>query len=719
MKYFFSVLLPIFFTASFSAPTGLPSSDIYKIFVADGKVGMTDDQGNVVIPAEYDHIGWSRGELIPVNNTIGYRIAGKWGLISLKNQKITHAEYTQLYRANEGLIAAGKKGKVTQHNFLGLISTQGKQILPFKYTSIEVNGLRAVVSFNTGRKYTYGVVDLSNKTIIPIQYKEVQSLGSLRFAVKNDNNKIAIYSDQGNKLVDFKLDSISPFSQGYATIFVNHKQGLISTSGQVVAEPIYQATRINKGEIEVKSFNAWIALDSENTASKSWYHSDLTPYSKGNYVTISNGKTWIVDRNDTALSSITNDYIGPVIDDKSSFRNGLKWGVLRVNGSVLMKSQFDSLIIDKDIFYAMNKINGQLKWSLYDTFGIQKSNYEYDMIKAKTNNFYPVLRKGYWGFIDRAGEEVIHCVYDEVNEFVDNNVVVKFHNEYGIIDKYGEWKILPQNHKLELINADLYLVRSPTLTTLKSIDDGTVYFTENKLEIKNGYLLEYLSDGNLWKIDFSGRIVAEKDSGATRSAKSDKYQEIRPPSEGFYGAKINDLYGFIDDRNRLRIANRYEDIGPFKEGLAAVKLRGKWGFIDKAENLIVQPNYDLESLFEDGLAIVSYQGKYGLIDKEGKTRMKPQYDGISRLDNGRFLISNQGQYGLADKTGKLIINVKYESLEDLDNGQVIVKKFNQYGVVDLFGVDIIPIIYDKLRYDTRFNEYLAMKKSKWEKAGIR
>jgi len=719
MRYFFSSILLLFFAVSFSTPSTSLSLNTYKIFEADGKVGMTDDEGNVLIPAEYDHIGWSRGELIPVNNTIGYRIAGKWGLISLKNQRITQAEFSRLYHTKGGVLVAGRKGKVTQHDFLGLISTQGKEILPFKYTSVEVKGLRAVVSANDGRKYQYGVVDFSNKVVIPIRYKEIKPLGALRFAVKNDQDKIAIYSDQGAQVVDFKLDSISNFSKGYASIFLNHQQGLISTAGELVVEPVYQSTRINNGEVEFKSFNTWTALNLKNVAGNTWNHTNLTSYSGNKYLARSNGKTWIVDRKGTALSSIENNYIGPVIDGKSSFRKQDKWGVLKVHGEVLIDAKFDSILVDKDIIYVMNKKNDQLKWSLYDTFGIKKSSYEYDFIKAKTNNYYPVLRNGYWGFIDRTGEEVIHCVYDEVNNFNGNNVVVKFHGDYGVVDKYGDWKVLPQKVRLELVNEDLYLAKSAKLTTLKSIDEGTIYFTENKVEIKDGYLIEHLTDGNLWKINFSGRIVNENKSNGAKSSHLDKYQEIRSPSEGLYGVRINNLYGFIDNENRLLISNRYEDVGPFKQGLAAIKLRNKWGFIDKSENLIVQPNYDLKSVFKDNLAIVKYKGQYGLINNEGKTLIQPQYDKIERLPNGRFLISKNDRFGLVDDTGRLIINVKYESLEDLNNGQIIVEKFNQFGVIDLYGVDVIPIIYDQLKFDTRYNEYLAMKKSKWEKAGIR
>ncbi|MEL7004672.1 MAG: WG repeat-containing protein [Bacteroidota bacterium] len=513
MRYFLSSVLLIFFAASYSTPLRPLALNTYKIFEADGKVGMVDDEGNVLIPAEYDHIGWSRGELIPVNNTIGYRIAGKWGLISLKNQKITPAEYAQLFHANGGVLVAGKKGRVTQRNFLGLISTQGKEVLPFKYTSIEVKGLRAVVSTSDGRKYNYGVVDFSNKVIIPIRYKEVRSLGALRFAVKNEQGKIAIYSDQGVQMIDFKLDSIANFSKGYASIFVNHQEGLINTTGELVVKPIYQSTKANNGQVEVKPFNTWVALDLDNKSQANWSHTDLTPYSGNKYLARSNGKVWIVNREDIEQSCIENNYVGSIISGKSSFRKGNKWGVLNVNGDVLIDAKFDSILVEGDIIYTLNKKNGQLKWSLYDTFGIKKSNYEYDFIRSKTNSYYPVFRNGYWGFIDRSGEEVIHCVYDEVGDFNSGNVVVKFHGDYGVVDKYGEWKVLPQTGKLELINEELYLLRSNKLTTLKSIEEGTVYFTENMLEVKNGYLLEHLADGNLWKINFSGRIVKEKNNG--------------------------------------------------------------------------------------------------------------------------------------------------------------------------------------------------------------
>lgn len=718
MKYiFFSCVVLIFFSVTLSTPLISKPLNNYKIFEADGKVGMVDDQGNVLIPAEYDHIGWSKGVLEPINNVIGYRIAGAWGLISLKNEKLTSPKYSQLYHSNAGLLVAARKGKVSQHNFLGLISTQGKEVLPFRYTSIQVNGLRAIVSTKNGKNYNYGVVDLGNKVIVPIQFKDIKSLGSLRFAVKNDEDKIAIYSDQGTKINDYALDSIAGFNQGYAVIFDGHRQGLINTAGKVVAEPIYRSVRSADGNIEVRRFNDWVTVSMDNQTDQSWVYTELMPYSNNRYVAKSNQKTWILDASGNVISPNNIDFISQPVDKKSTFRKQKKWGVLRENGTVLLEARFDSIVVDGDIMYGMTHKNGQEKWSLYDTFAIKKSNKEYDIIGRKTSNFYPVRRNNFWGFLDRTGEEVIHCVYDEVRSFVADKVVVKFHGQYGILDKYGEWIVFPQPQELELINEDLYLKKSSDMIALKNVDGETIYFTENKLEIRQGYLLEHLSDGKFWKINFDGRIVREKIRSKTSKPK--KYEEIRVLSEGLYGVKIDGFYGFIDNQNRLLISNRYEDVGLFQEGLAAIKLRNKWGFINKSEDIVVQPNYDSKSTFINHVAIVSLRGKHGIIDTKGNELVKTEYDHIERLDNGRFIIAKNNLYGLLDKDGRLIINVKYETLNDMNNGQVIVEKFDQFGVVDLHGVDVIPIIYDKLTFDPRFEEYLAMKKSKWEKAGVR
>jgi hypothetical protein len=47
--------------------------DAYSVFEDNGKVGLKNESGKVLIPAKYDALGWSDGEFSVLNNATGYR----------------------------------------------------------------------------------------------------------------------------------------------------------------------------------------------------------------------------------------------------------------------------------------------------------------------------------------------------------------------------------------------------------------------------------------------------------------------------------------------------------------------------------------------------------------------------------------------------------------------------------------------------------------------
>ncbi len=696
MRFSFPYFLLVFFALASSA-----QSKDFKLLYKNGKVGLTDESGTVLIPATYEALGWSNGQESPKDELIGFKKNGNWGLLSLQNEIIVSNTFSKLYPAGQGFFIASKKGKYSQQDFLGLINSSGKEIIPFKYSAIELVGSQAIVGVKSVRNYQYGLVEFGGKIIIPIEFRDIQSLGDDKFAVKNTKGKYSIYDSEGRPTVGMALDSISAYKNERAIIYTNHSQGIIDKRGNVLAAPDFKTVRL-EDPIELLPFDSW-SIIKDKKERVSWNYDIILTDGDDSYRVSANTKQWVVDRDNIPLTSKTYSRITEEKNSIRLFETNNKWGALK-KGEIIIKPKFDSLTFLNDNIHAFDGSN----WFLYDVFGIEKSNRRYDEMGAGDKYYIPVKKNGKWGFLNKEGEEVIHCVYQDISQMMFNKVVVKFHDNFGIIDKYGDWLVLPQKDKVQLINNDLYLSYRKGLTVLKSFDDETIYFTENKVEIKDDHLLEYLTHGGLWKISFSGRIV-------NRELPQQKFQEIRASSEGLFAVKVNNRYGFVDDQNRLIVANRYEDVGDFSEGLVSIKLLGKWGYIDNQENIVVQPNYEVASPFKNGVAIVKSDQGFGLIDSDGKKVSAFGYDEIVLMPDGKYKVRENGKYGLLNSTGIRLINAKYDQLEELPNGFIKVSLFRKYGVLNHQGVDIIPIIYDDILYDARFNEYLAMKKSNWEK----
>jgi hypothetical protein len=270
------------------------------------------------------------------------------------------------------------------------------------------------------------------------------------------------------------------------------------------------------------------------------------------------------------------------------------------------------------------------------------------------------------------------------------------------------WIVPPGLYTQRLISSDRYLQQKGSTTYLKSFDGNVIYFTENKVLVKDDQLIEYVSTGGIWKIDLDGRIVSRLMPPTV------PYEEVFEETEGLRGIKKGGRFGFVDDLGRLRIANRYEGIKPFEERFAAIKILGKWGFIDHDEKLVIQPVHEDVSGFKNNMAIVMQKGLYGLINKKGEVALPVRYQRIDLLPTKRFIVETNDLKGLADVDGRLVVVPKYNSITDLNNGYVIVERNDQYGFLTLQGVSSVPMMYYYIVYDPFNARYMALKKAAWE-----
>src|SRR5690606_29308496 len=148
---------------------GLCVAETYRTFEENGKMGLKDTQGHVVIPAAYDALGWSEGPFSIVDQVTGYKSSGRWGIIALNNKAVTSAEYTGLLPAEGNLILAYKRTSGSTRFLAGCLDTSGKEIIPFQYDGLTINSLRGIVYVKSGDQYKYGLINLHNSNIIPAE----------------------------------------------------------------------------------------------------------------------------------------------------------------------------------------------------------------------------------------------------------------------------------------------------------------------------------------------------------------------------------------------------------------------------------------------------------------------------------------------------------------------------------------------------------------------
>lgn len=686
----------------------------YARFEENGKIGLKDDNGKIVLPAAFDALGWSDGNFSLIGQITGYRKDNLWGLLNLKKEFITKAEYQTLASAGGDRVIVSRLIKPFTIKF-GCIDLQGKVMIPFAYDELRLQELRAIVMVKKGTRYEYGLVDLRGNGILPIQYKKIEPLGSLRFVVQDFTNKSALCSEDGKWITSFFIDHLSDFQFDLAVLRQEWKCGIIDRNGEIKIEPIYRELKITAPrEVLVRKADEWKVINSREEEVQKIEADEIAFGSDGlNRIRMNNH--WGLLNNDFNLRwAIDFDYLGPIENKLIVVKKNGKFSLLRMDQSEVLTASFDSLCVQNNFIRAFQKEIGKSSWALYDTFGIKKTLANYEFIDHFNGRFFPVKNRGYWGGVDRYGQEKIACVYDSLLGMKGDLMAVRFKDQYGVITLEDQWRLTPQSAKIELLSADCFLERKDSLWYLKDLTGNALYFTDNPIEVFFDHLQERLPDGTMKEINFQGQIV-NRMKPVISPAGQQQFRE----SEGLIGIKRDGKFGFVDTRGRLRIANRYEAISEFHEGLTAVKLLGKWGFINAADQIVIQPTYEKVGNFENSVAQVTRNGKSGLIGREGNVLLELRYDSIEKLPGQLMLLTLGTLHGLADPKGRVLIEPRFEFLQVLPNHQVIVKQNNRYGLLTIDGMSIFPIQYNSLVYWTDTNEFLIHSKSEWTEIKIK
>lgn len=201
-----------------------------------------------------------------------------------------------------------------------------------------------------------------------------------------------------------------------------------------------------------------------------------------------------------------------------------------------------------------------------------------------------------WGYIDRSGEMVISCQYQDARRFSEGLAAVQKDGYWGYINKNGE-TIIPFR----------YLNPYP-------FHEGyaRVYSEERKKNII---------------IDNKGNVVPNMPN---------THYGFLPFSEGWAVVKPDEYTCYYIDKQGKRVTRDFDEARPFSDGLAAVRSRqkGLWGYIDKTGEIVIPYQYTTARPFREGLAAVDG----GYIDKSGNWVIPPIYRETTSFENGYALV---------------------------------------------------------------------------------
>lgn len=710
-------------------------ADQYEAFAENGKYGLKNTtSGEVVIPPQYESIGWSDGSFKIVNNVIGARQNEKWALIEIDGGKISSHRYANLTPFIDNLFIASQREKYSILTHFGLINARGKTIIDFDYSRIQRVDDLLVASKKAGQDYKYGILNKGGRSIIPFEFKLISPIKEGFFAVQNGEKLSAIYTAQGRAITDFRFESVEELTSNLFLVTYYNKRGLLDVNGNLVVEPIYKNIQLSGSKARALPFKKWDLYDDKNFQ-KSFYFDKMRIIDPQTFAVTSGRQTGLIDQEenyDEYLSglSVVNSINGITIVEGSE--SGYQ-GAIESTGKTILPTNYDAIRVIGDVLFGQIKRIDKQDWTVFNRSGNKVSPFNYESFELLKNGLIKASRNGKKGLLTNSGDELSPFIYDNIGEFKNGLAVVDYQDRVGVINTNGNWVITPYNDDIDILD-DIIKIKQASEWKLASYDGREKVRSYDEIiplsmgyakRGKTGYQLYNANDSlwlehtydtiqfihsDLYALSRDNRFFFFKPSNEASFALDSGVVKVGQYSEGLIRVLRDNQWGQVNEAGQLRIANRYDDIQSFSEGLSAVKLIGKWGFIDKNETLVVQPIYDEVTPIYRGLSVVKKGDKYGLMDTAGKLILPEDFTSINRQENYIILNSN-GQHGLADSKGKLIRTPQYDSIKALPNGYFLIARDGLKGIINLQGQDVVPLSYEAI--EQMGNRFLASEPSEW------
>lgn len=700
----------LFLSPSFGRDT---ESDV-NIFSSNGKFGIKDDEGNVVVNAIYDKIGWSDGFQLPVDNVIGYKTSQGWGLMNTKGKIVSEPRYYTLHGIHRGLVLASVKGKFSNELLYGALNSKGNVQIDFKYRSLEKTDRLLIVSKRTELGSQYGLIDEIGTEILPIRYAAIESYHKELYQIITSNQKIGLVNTSGQVVLEPVYHRIDPIQDDKAIIQKGGAFGEINAHGKIITKPIYKTLSSSHPEEFTSLALHHSAKDPIHISADS-----IRPWHQ-QIAVFRNGVLQLI-RQDTTISEYEKITAFAPYNRIAKIQTKQSTIIINENGQTILSGQFDDCQLNEK--YIFTKSKGS--WHIYNLSGEIINSSPLQDLKITNADLVPVKKGNYWGYINSSGEYIVKPKFDDAQPFEDELAIVDYLGFDMAISKKGKIIINDNAEKISFEHRGYVLVKSQYRTDLYNPHGFSTYQTYNELSaIRIGYL-EKTESGKVGFVTMEGintlqpvydeitpmgsqylKLVQEDKVGLANFAgkiimqPSTRYQEIGQITDSKIAVQINGSWGFVNFREQLVIANRYDDVKSITEELTMVKMNQKWGIINPLEKILVQPNIDEILPCQEGVMIIQKGTKQGVIAMDGKQELEPKYDRIAQCLNGMFIVEEDGKFGIFSSKGKPIVSISFEKIIPTQGDLFIVSRRGKFGLIDKTGHYELPLKYAQITEHT-------------------
>ena len=382
------------------------TDSMYTEIKKNGKWGITDVNGNILIECKYDYLSLNKDRIEATLN-------GKKGIIDInENTIIEFGKYDKIMSSNEELNLVKKivgYDKEDEEEYkCGYIDLEGNEVIPLEYD--DANDF----NFSTGlaivkKDNKYGFINKDGDTVIPFIYDYAKGFKD-DLIVVSKNGKYGYIDKDGNNIIEFKYDNAELFyGTNIAIVAIGEKYGAIDRNGNIIIpfeyynldrkDEIILAQKTDDGNYGIFDLNGKLIRDFEYEDNK-YYSEDMMPVKK-------DGKWGFINKSGKEVIKAQYDDIDQFSEGVCGVKLGDKWGFIDKNGNVVI--DFKYVLVQpfsEDLAYVKESMEVSKYIDKNDNKIIDMNDYYLGFMfcngRAEVSSF-----EQEYGIIDREGNLVI------------------------------------------------------------------------------------------------------------------------------------------------------------------------------------------------------------------------------------------------------------------------------------------------------------------------
>ena len=329
----------------------IPVLDNYFYVCQDSGCGIMNLDGKYLLDPKYSNIKFSIKNL----DIFAVQKNEKWGFVNTEGSYIVYPRFDDVRSFSD------KKIPVSYNEKWGCINKKGEVTLRLKYSEV---GKESNQYYEVSYDSKWGVADSTGKEIIEVKNEKVALDELEKIVIVENTENFSLYSLESGQFIKEDLDYLESFHGGTAVygekINNNTLYGLISSNGKFIVKAFYENLEYLENGIYLYKQNDMFGLLSD----------------KGNKITqaIYSG-----------INKLDDNYYSVSIEDK--------FGIINKDAKVLLKLDYEKIVISNDNLLYLKKFNDEKCYILDRNLKIQDkecnfNNEKNEDSKVPDNSFF-------------------------------------------------------------------------------------------------------------------------------------------------------------------------------------------------------------------------------------------------------------------------------------------------------------------------------------------